>query len=154
MKKQQESEGSVFEIQIGNNLFAYGIIGKMRIYHYFDVFSPFRLNVKDLKSKHVLFAAWTYRLAITRNRWRIVGKLPLIGELAKVPLFFEQNRFAPEELFVGTDGSDRKIATYEECVGLEHLAIWQPEHIEGRLLDSYYKRPNEWVEHLKLVKPS
>jgi hypothetical protein len=34
-------------------------------------------------------------------------------------------------------------ATPEDCIGLERAAVWDPHHIEKRLLDAFMGRPNE-----------
>lgn len=38
---------------------------------------------------------------------------------------------------------------YELCKELEREAVWNPEHVESRLDDYYFGRPNKWVESLK-----
>lgn len=42
-------------------------------------------------------------------------------------------------------------ATKEECSGLERSAVWEPEHVEDRLIDHFENRPNKWVESLKIT---
>ena len=47
----------------------------------------------------------------------------------------------------GTWGEDP--ATSTECVGLERAAVWDPEHVEGRLRDLRVGRPNAIAQRMK-----
>lgn len=41
-------------------------------------------------------------------------------------------------------------ATFEECEGHKRAAVWDPCHIESRLLDHFEGWSNKWVESLAL----
>lgn len=53
---------------------------------------------------------------------------------------------------VSADGSERQ-ATIDECEGLESQAVWDPEHVDERIMAHYQGRPSVFVESLKLERP-
>ena len=55
----------------------------------------------------------------------------------------------PEKFSIYEDGKIRS-ASKEECLGLERAAVWEPSHVEERIVDYYAGRKNQWLESLKL----
>ena len=94
-----------------------------------------------------------FRVAILISglrKWTPLGVRPLAGEAAAPLVFFQQNPFNPLVCSIyDTLGNDRN-ATPEECVGLERSAVWEPRHVEQRLLDRFMGRPNETEIHLRV----
>ena len=48
-----------------------------------------------------------------------------------------------------TAGNER-AASPEECVGLERAVVWEPEHVEARLLDTFLGRTNRDAERYRV----
>lgn len=151
MKKQRRIPGSILEIQLEDQSLSYAQVLKMGV-AFFD------LNTKDsltdlnvLLEKPVLFIIEIYDHIITKGRWRIVGNLPIRTDLINPPLKFIQDQLDPDkfELYDPISG-DSYPATRDECIGLERAAVWEAEHVEGRLIDHYNNRENIWVKMLSI----
>jgi hypothetical protein len=151
MKKQRRIPGSILEIQLEDQSLAYAQVLKTGV-AFFD------LNAKDsltdlhvILEKPVLFIIEIYDHIITKGRWKIVGTLPIRPDLIKPPLQFIQDQLAPDkfELYDPISG-DIYPATRDECIGLECAAVWEAEHVEGRLIDHYNNRENIWVKMLSM----
>ena len=92
------------------------------------------------------------KYAITSGRWKVIGNKPLESSLKKAPIFFKQDILTKEFSIYHSATSQETDASYEECIGLERAAVWEPEHIEDRLEDFFYGRNNKWVQSLKPIR--
>ncbi len=92
-----------------------------------------------------------YEYAITKNRWKIIGHQNLKTNMQQIPLTFIQDQLdqAKFEIYDPNTG-EIKPATKAECIGLECAAVWEPEHVEDRIIDYFENRPNKWFESLKI----
>lgn len=150
--KQRIKIGSFIKIDLGNELFAYGRILPKASYAIYNVITKNKvLAVSDLEGREVLFILSVYDFAVKDGRWKIIGYLNLEKNLEVLPLNFIQDKLDPNvfQLYDPNTGAISP-AKKEECVGLESAAVWEPEHVEQRILDHYYKRPNVWVEKLRI----
>ncbi|MBP9903385.1 MAG: immunity 26/phosphotriesterase HocA family protein [Verrucomicrobia bacterium] len=77
------------------------------------------------------------------DRWANIGKKQLEGEVAKPVVRFMQDLADFRKCTIFDSAGTEKQARPEECVGLERAAVWDPHHIEQRLLDSFMGRPND-----------
>ncbi|WP_276482723.1 hypothetical protein [Paraflavitalea pollutisoli] len=104
-----------------------------------------------LLDRPVLFIIEIYDHIIKKGRWKTVGCLPIGAGLVKPPLKFIQGPLDPDkfELYEPLSGKITP-ATREECIGLERAAVWEGEHVEGRLLDYHKNRENIWVQRLSM----
>ena len=81
------------------------------------------------------------------DRWVNLGKRPLEGDVAKPVVMFMQDLADYRKCTIFDSAGMRREARPEECIGLERAAVWDPHHIEGRLLDTFMERPNEAERH-------
>jgi Domain of unknown function (DUF4259) len=109
------------------------------------------VDVLSIVSRPVLFVLAVNERA-SSGHWLKIGQVPL--EMAPVPI---PNRFMQD---IGTDACqivdeafNTRSATPEECVGLERVAVWDPEHVEERLRDHYAGRPNAHLTYMKVRLP-
>ena len=106
------------------------------------------LACEDVVKAPVAFTVWVMGSALKSGRWRVVGNVPLTPDEDVAPWFFKQDAISGK-LSLYRAGTARP-ATREECEGLERAAVWSAEHVESRLRDHLARRPNAWVESLRL----
>ena len=89
------------------------------------------------------------------SSWVVVGKQPLNDDELDRHKYFHVDAISGELSIRHTGdhypkGHKEWPATFEECEGLERSAVWDPCHIESRLLDHFEGRSNKWVDSLAL----
>ncbi len=149
--RQQRTPGAILKIDLGDGYHSYArILGKAN-YAFYDLKT--KVDIKDMSeivSKPILFIVSVYDDVITRGRWLKVGKLPLEESLQSLPFKFIQDLYTGELEQYNSNTGEIKPATKAECEGLERAAVWEADHVESRLRDFYSKKPNLWVEQLKM----
>ncbi|HXR61376.1 MAG TPA: hypothetical protein VN732_08625 [Solirubrobacterales bacterium] len=101
----------------------------------------------------VLFTVPVHKSLLGEGGWEPVAALPADPSL-RPPLLFRQDILEPSSCtIVDPEGNERE-ATPEECEGLEAEAVWEPEHVDDRLMDHFAGRPNPWLADLELRRPS
>lgn len=101
--------------------------------------------VEAIVVKPIAFKTWVMKYAISDGDYQVIGHLPLTPDLLEKPPFFKQDPLNGK-LSITYDGGDEQPATRKEIEGLEHAAVWEPEHIVDRLNDHFAGQPNAWVE--------
>jgi Immunity protein 26 len=152
MKMAKVKEGAFIEIALSNGKFSYGRVLGKACYAFYDIYSEVKIaNVEHLKGKNVLFVLGVYNHAITKNRWKVIGLSELENGMKQIPFAFVQDSMdiTKFEIYDPNTGATR-TATKAECLGLECAAVWEPEHVEDRIMDYFEGRPNKWVESLKI----
>lgn len=105
-----------------------------------------------------LFASGVaFRIAIADvvgYEWPVIGMAELdASEINRTFLFVKQDPINGRVSIYWRKPIDRSIgerrATLEECAGLETAALWQREHVEQRLIDSWAGVPNATTESLR-----
>ncbi|NVO33403.1 immunity 26/phosphotriesterase HocA family protein [Hymenobacter lapidiphilus] len=148
--RQQRTVGAIVEIPLEAGKKAYGrILGEASFAFYDYVNDGEPVVLADLVAKPILFIVAVYSDAVTQGRWQKIGRLPLEPTLQTLPLKFIQDAL-DETRFKVYDNGVIRPATREACVGLERVAVWEPEHVESRLSDHYKGQPNEWVIQLRM----
>ena len=102
------------------------------------------LEIERIVERPVLFYVAVMHHAIRTGRWPVAGYVPLDGRLRR-PSTFIQDPLDKNSFSIYENGRIRR-ATRQECIGLERAAVWEPEHVEARLLDHYAGRKNRMVE--------
>jgi hypothetical protein len=98
-------------------------------------------DLDEIESKPVLFTQ-AVRL-FGYDRWANIGQRELRGEVAQPVARFMQDLGDYRKCVIfDSVGMEKQVAP-EECIGLERAAVWDPHHIEERLLDTFEGRPNE-----------
>ena len=104
----------------------------------------------DIVKRPIAFIINVMAHAITEGRWVTVTNIPLADAMRRSPEFFKQDPLTGRLEKTRTGGGDEVPATREECRSLERAAVWEPEHVEERILDEFEGRTNRWVEQLRL----
>lgn len=149
MRKRLEKPGTFVRVPLEDGTFGYGRILKpphSAFYHYRTP-SP-DSDLDRIASNPVLF-----RIAVRylpRSGWEFIGWRELESHLTQPVVQFTQDLGDFKKCKIFDDAGNARPATPEECVGLEKAAVWDPHHVEGRLLDFFMGRPNVNVEFSKV----
>jgi hypothetical protein len=102
-------------------------------------------NLSEVTSKPVLFTLAAHKSILAVGQWESIGNVRLDGSLTppKAQAIRRYNSYS----IIDVTGSMRP-ATPQECEGLEPAAVWEPNHIDDRLQDTFAERPNIWLEQL------
>lgn len=151
MAKQKFVPGSILRIKLQDGSYVYGRLLKLPYAAFYDYRTGEPVSdLQEIVAKPVLFIIAVHKSIFTKKEWEIIGKLPLEQHLTKPIEHFIQDPLDFRQCQIIDDEGNIRNATLEECKGLERAAVWEPEHIEDRLLDHFHRRPNPWVESLKL----
>lgn len=129
LKRQTRTLGSIVKVPLENGFHTYArVLGVELAFH--DLRT--KEEIKDLEqiiTSPILFITTVNYYAITKGLWVKVGKISLEDYPVNIPPQFGQNPLNPEEFFIEENGF-RRLATKDECKGLERLAVWTPEGVE------------------------
>ena len=147
-KIEKRTIGDIVKIPLGDGTHAYARVLPDASLAFHDSRGTEELAVEDVVRKPILFFAAVMDHAIKKGRWPIAGHVTLNDNLQAPPRFI-QNAFDKSRFEIYENGRIRP-ATRHECVGLERMAVWEPEHVEDRLRDHYAGRTDKWSESLKM----
>jgi hypothetical protein len=145
-------EGAFLEILLPNNKFCYSRILPKAEYAFYDIISEERINdIEKLQNTPILFIIAVYKFAVTKGRWKKIGFKELNAKLQILPMKFIEDVLNPGSfsLYKPKTG-EMTPTTKDKCIGLERSAVWEPEHVEERLLAHFENRPCKWMEQLRL----
>ncbi len=148
----RRKEGAFIEIPLPNGKYSYGIILEKASFAFYNLYADNKVSdINIIQKNQVLFIISVYKYAISKNRWKIIGVLDIEPKLKILPMEFIQDHFDSNhfEIYNPNTGIMR-LAVKAECIGLERAAVWEPEHVESRIIDYFEGRPNKWVESLKI----
>lgn len=147
-RKIRGNVGDIFSIDLGDDIFCFGRILNNPLMAFYDCKSKEMKSLDLIINSPIIFKVWVMNYAITSGRWKIIGNLPVNSDLLANPKFFKQDNIT-RKLSIYHDGEEIP-ATFEDCLGLECAAVWDPEHVEDRLRDYFRKIPNKWVESMRI----
>ncbi len=141
MNRAKNGPGTFVRIRLADGSFGYGRLLELPYVAFYDYRTTEPTSELDtIASKPVLF-----RQAVRTSglkSWEHLGGKALEGEVAQPVVRYRQDLldFRKCTLF-DTAGMVREVGP-EECIGIEQAAVWDPHHIEERLLDTFMGRPN------------
>lgn len=148
MPRQHRTIGAVLSIPLDELAFAYAWTLPEADFAFFDLRSDSTLSVADVVTHPIAFRVAVHKSAWTSGRWTRIGKVQPPPEImSPIPKFIKDHINGALSIYL--EGNIRP-ASYEECVGLERCAVWEPGHVEDRLRDHFAGRPNKWVRSLAL----
>lgn len=134
--------GTFVRIPLADGSFGYGrVLSNPYIAFYNYRTTEPSSDLDEISAKPVLFTQ-AVRL-FDYDRWANIGNNELEGEVAKPVVRFMQDLADFRKCTIFDSEGRERPATPEECIGLERAAVWDPHHIERRLLDTFMGRPNE-----------
>lgn len=105
-------------------------------------------DVDKIAARPILFSVPVHKSAL--KKWKVIGKRPLEDELRRYIKMFRQHIADPSSCTISDEEGNERPATPSECVGVERSAVWEDNHVEARLLDTFKGRPNQEYERLKV----
>ena len=130
--------GDIFEIKLKGGKVAFAQALAEPEYAFFVV-SPLESNQKSL------FRIWVHKSAV--KEWVKIGNKKLSSELEEeVPRYKQDPINGKLSIYKG--GAEMP-ATIEEIRGLECAAVWEGNHISGRLSDHFEGKENKWLKSLQ-----
>jgi len=108
-------------------------------------------DVDKIASRPILFSVLVHKSAL--KKWKVIAKRPLEDDLRRYIRTFSQDIADPRKCTIGDEEGNERPATPSECVGVERSAVWEDNHVEDRLLDTFNGRPNRWYENQKVKSP-
>lgn len=147
-KKPKRNVGDVVKIQLQDGYVSYAIVLPHALIAFFDYHGQDCLDVAQAAQLPVLFRLLVMDYAVISGRWPIVGHVDPSPDLLTEPSFFKQDPIS-KKFFLYVGGRDFP-ASREDIEGLERAAVWDPEHVEERLIDHYAGRANKWSESMKI----
>jgi hypothetical protein len=152
-KRVRRRECDVLRIDLGDGRRSYAQVAAEPLIVFFDGAYTEDLAPERAARLPVLFRIWVMNRAVTRGLWPVIGRQALAPENEREPFFFKQDAVTGglalyHSSFASTNW--QRAATLPECEGLEHAAVWGPEHVLDRLRDYYAGRPNKWLDSLSI----
>jgi hypothetical protein len=148
--RQKWSRGFIVTVPLGDGSFAFGQMLTQPEYAFFDLRATVKVDPKSIVSYPVLFRLWVMRLAHSTGRWTKTGTAPIPESLSKSVYRFCQDPMDPSSIRLHKDGIEGPPVSVSDCTGLERAAVWDASHVEDRLRDHFARRPNKWVESMKV----
>lgn len=148
----RRKEGAFFEIKLSNGKYAYGRILPKASYAFYDIYSYNALtDLRFIKNSDVIFICSVYNYAISKGIWKVIGFMDLEPSFEILPMQFIQDRLNYDQVSLYDPNTGNiKPTKRKDCIGLERASVWEPSHINDRLIDHFEGKPNDWVERLKL----
>ena len=148
MRSKKRTVGDIVKIPLGDGTHTYAHALQEASFAVYDCRVAEELAVEQVVNRPVLFFVAVMHHAVKKGRWPIVGHSRLNERLSRPPTFIQdplnKNSFSIYE------NGEIKPSSRVQCVGLERMAVWEPEHVEDRIRDQYAGRTNKWLELLKM----
>jgi len=106
-------------------------------------------NAEGALQRPPLFYVSVMNSAVTSGRWPIVAFLPERIAHLQAPPTFMQDPLRPEKFQIYDRGTMRP-ATRAECESLERTAVWDAEHVEDRIRDTYAGKESRIVQSMHI----
>lgn len=148
-KREKWIKGKIFQIQLKDGSYGYCQLPDKPLVNFFNyrTFQKDDYRIEDILNSGILFSVWVFRYAINQDSWHYIGRIEVKPEHDIKPWFFRYDSIAKK--FYLYKGGEEVPSTWEECKHLECAAVWEPHHVEERLLDYFEGRPNTTLEYLK-----
>nr|WP_315423249.1 Imm26 family immunity protein [uncultured Pedobacter sp.] len=153
MSKQKEVLGAFFKVQIDEYYHTYGRI----IANYMYAFYDFKTNQEEtdlslIERSKIIFKILVNDKTIKSGAWKIIGISELPTDLKETVPFFIQEIGDLTTCWIDWNGTRERVE-FQECIGLERLAVWDQIHVEKRISDYYNGIPNKYLQGLRLKTP-
>lgn len=152
MPTERFEPGTFVRIPLTDGTFGYGRLLRFPYAAFYRLRTEAPVSdLSEIARRPLLFKTAVHKSVL--EAWEAIGSAPPEPELLRP---FEQfmQKLGNESrcTIVDSEGRERP-ATPEECVGLDRVAVWEPNHIADRILDTMLGRPNKWVESTKVKLP-
>jgi len=149
MTRKRWIPGGFVRIPLSDGSYGYGRLRERPVATFYNFRTEEPLSdLNEIFQQPILFTVAVHKSIF--SRWEVIGKKPLEDQM-KLPFYqFWQDvgDYRNCRIF-DMEGNERQVKP-EECEGVERWAVWDPEHIEDRLLDTFLGKPNVWSEQLRV----
>jgi hypothetical protein len=140
--------GNIAEIKL-NGAWSYAQVIKAPLMGFYAPRSEKLTSVSSLEGEDFQFKIWVMKYALGKKGWPIIGHLELTEKQQEGVWFSKKDPISKRFKKYHSLTSVEVASTLEECIPLECAAVWDPIHIESRLIDALAGVPNKWVESLR-----
>ncbi|MFN4288643.1 MAG: hypothetical protein ACK4E3_09140 [Brevundimonas sp.] len=148
MLKSSRTENDIIEIELIDGRFAYAQRLTDPLVGFYPGCYGQRQTVETFEGQTFRFCVWVHSDAFASARWNVVGTIEPPPNMQN-PWFFKQDALSKKlTLYQHQTGKVRTLQV-DELFGYEAAAVWDPEHIEQRLIDECEGRSNVFVESMK-----
>lgn len=141
--------GKIFQIPLENGTYGFGRILDNVATAFYDLNTEIIPSIEEIIQAKVLFKVPVMNYAFSskewKEKWKIIGQEPLDNKLKEDIIFCRQD-FISKKCYLYFENGVEEETTCEECAKYEIAAVWDPKHIEDRLLDHFMDRPCIWLE--------
>ncbi|MCC7454242.1 MAG: immunity 26/phosphotriesterase HocA family protein [Crocinitomix sp.] len=133
--------GTYLQISLNDGSYAYGRV----LWEPYIAFYSLRTEEPSSDLEVIDSSPVLFKLAVripSNMQWVNIGHRELSVELRKPVVQFMQSIADFRKCIVFDSAGEERSVTPEECVGLERAAVWDLQHIEKRILDTFEGRPN------------
>lgn len=146
--------GAVISRRLGDGNIYYGRLLDFPWAAFYRLRTAQPADASEVITHDVLFTVAAQQDLPGQDQWTVLQVLPLDGTLSPPAGQFIQDDLDPADLQIIDAAGNTRPAGYQECVGLEAAAVWEPGHIADRLMDTWAGRPNSWLQGLALIDPA
>jgi len=143
MRKPKHDPGTFLRIPLADGSYGYGRYLESPYFAFYDhrTTEP-STDLDVIASRPILFKI-SVRRSPGGDKWEVIGKKPLEGELLEPIVQFMQDLADFRQCTIFDTAGMEKDVPPEECLGLERASVWETHGVENRLLDRFRGRPNQ-----------
>lgn len=149
---RKEKIGDVYKIEVVKNKFAFAQViykGLVKVFTEFynstTLFEDVIHNISDVQS----FSVFIHIDYVTNENWIFQGTYERASK--ELPVFFRQDLIDFEDCVTVDVYGNKKSVKPIDCIGLERSAVWDTDHVVGRLKNILLKKDDENVK-IMMVK--
>lgn len=149
MAAKQFTPGAFVRIPLADGTYGYGRLREFPYAVFYDLRTEAPTDDLDLiAGRPVLFTLAVHKSVV--NAWEVIGSRPLEEALTQPVVQFMQKIGNPSDCRIVDSAGNERRATPQECEGLERVSVWEANHVQDRLLDTFLGRPNVWADNAKV----
>ena len=149
MRRKRFITGRFIRIKLEDDSYAYGRLRNKPIVSFYDLRTDKPIaDLDKIANSSVLFTVAVHKSVL--DSWEVIGKRPLEEKLKQPVIHFWQDIGDYRNCKIFDDMGNEQSSQPEECEGLERWSVWEANHVEDRLLDTFLGKPNIWVENAKV----
>jgi hypothetical protein len=141
--------GDIFKIELGDGSHSYAVSLDNPLFGIFGIKTFEEMNIKDIEDNDIIFKVWVMDYATKDDCWKKIGHTDgFQGKFDNIRFFKQDLKSGKITSYNDRDGTEIPI-TYEDAVAMEAAAVWDPHHVEDRILDYFAGIQNKWVDRLR-----
>jgi hypothetical protein len=150
-RRRKRIVGDIVAIPLGDGRRAYAMLLDTILMAFYDLTTADNevLSVAEITAAPVAFRIWVSTREVDSGAWPRVGRAEPSPALLEAPWFYKQDPISGE-VFLTKTGAEEVVPTDGQEYQLECAAVWHGNHVVDRLVDYFARRPNRWVDSMKI----